>query len=281
MVKFPTVSIYRDLSRLQGASNPIYWDLEGKEKVIMKKTSVILQVLVGLLILQIPSSGFASDLQKGKPAHQDVQSESEKKEALIRTPIYKPPLRGAPVGRLGGGTRGVGSEIPVIVALVPDHVGLTVQEQASLHWYLSKPTDHLVEFTLIDDQSIQPILEKRFGPPVRSGVHQVRLADYGVSLSPDKQYKWFVALVIDPEHRSKDIIAGGAIELVAFPETLRSKLSHADKAEAPGVYAEAGIWYDALSAISGLIEAAPGDSALRKKRAFLLEQVGLTNVVKE
>jgi hypothetical protein len=247
----------------------------------MKKISIMLPVLVGLLILHIFSSGFASDVQQGEPTRQDVESNSKKNAAAIRMPIYRPPLRGAPVGRLGGGSRGAGSEMPVLVALVPDHVGLTVQQQASVYWYLSKPTDHFVEFTLIDDQSIQPILEKRFGPPVQSGVHRVRLADDDVSLSPGKQYRWFVALVPDPEHRAKDIIASGGIELVALPETIKSRLSHADKTEAPCIYAEAGIWYDALAAICTLIDDAPGDSALRGKRAFLLEQVGLSDVPRD
>jgi hypothetical protein len=247
----------------------------------MKMISIVLSVLVGLLILQISFSGFASDVQQGEPTRQDVESDSKKNAAAIRMPIYRPPLRGAPVGRLGGGSRGAGSEMPVIVALVPEHVGLTVQEQASVYWYLSKSTDHFVEFTLIDDQSIQPILEKRFGPPVQSGIHRVRLADDDVSLLPGKQYRWFVALVSDPEHRAKDIIAGGGIELVALPETIRSRLSRADKTEAPGIYAEAGIWYDALTAISTLIDATPRDAALRGKRAFLLEQVGLSDVSRD
>jgi hypothetical protein len=247
----------------------------------MKKISIMLPVLIGLLILQTSSYSFSSDVQKKKATGEDVASEIKKKAVASHMPIYKPPLRGAPVGRLGGGSRGVGDEMPVLVALVPDHIGLTVQGQASVYWYLSKPSDHFVEFTLIDDQSIQPILEKRFGPPVQSGIHRVRLADYGVSLSAGKQYRWFVALVPDPEHRAKDIIAGGGIEVVVLPETTRSKLSRSDKTEAPSIYAEAGIWYDALAAISELIEAAPADSTLRGKRAFLLEQVGLSGVAED
>ena len=78
-------------------------------------------------------------------------------------PVYKPPRRGAPAGRVGGGTRGIESDKPIIAALVPEQIGLTLQEQPSLYWYLSKPTEYLIEFTLIDEQSVQPILEKRIG----------------------------------------------------------------------------------------------------------------------
>ena len=46
----------------------------------------------------------------------------------------------------------------------------------------------------------------------------------------------------------------------------------------PSIYAESGIWYDAIMAISELIEASPKDMNLRKQRAGLLEQVGLPEV---
>ena len=49
-------------------------------------------------------------------------------------PVYKPPPRGAPGGRMGGGTRGI-SGAAVVSILAPDHVGLTMQEQPSLHWF--------------------------------------------------------------------------------------------------------------------------------------------------
>jgi len=45
--------------------------------------------------------------------------------------------------------------------------------------------------------------------------------------------------------------------------------------EVPTLYAETGFWYDAMTAISELIQAAPNDSGFRAQRAALLEQVGL------
>ena len=44
------------------------------------------------------------------------------------------------------------------------------------------------------------------------------------------------------------------------------------------VYAENGIWYDAIGSVSEQIEAAPHDATLRVQRAALLEQVGLSEV---
>jgi hypothetical protein len=38
------------------------------------------------------------------------------------------------------------------------------------------------------------------------------------------------------------------------------------------------MWYDAVAAISEMIDAAPQDQALRKQRAALLSQVGLSAI---
>ncbi|MBI3988963.1 MAG: DUF928 domain-containing protein [candidate division NC10 bacterium] len=109
-------------------------------------------------------------------------------------------------------------------------------------------------------------------------MHRLRLADYGVRLSPGVRYQWFVALVVDPDRRSKDILMGGTIERIELPESLQTKLAATSPAEMPHLYAEAGVWYDAVTAISDLIEAAPHDPMLRQQRAALLEQVGLPEI---
>jgi hypothetical protein len=44
------------------------------------------------------------------------------------------------------------------------------------------------------------------------------------------------------------------------------------------VYAESGVWYDAIAAVSARISAAPGDPRPRAQRAALLDQVGLSEI---
>jgi hypothetical protein len=135
--------------------------------------------------------------------------------------------------------------------------------------------------TLIDEQTIHPLVETRLGAPIQPGVQRIQLADYGIRLSVGVPYRWYVALVVDPEHRSKDVIAGGAIERVALSETLGAELAGAGKGQVPHLYAEAGLWYDALAAISDLVDAAPHDAVLRQWRAALLEQVTLSDIAAE
>lgn len=192
--------------------------------------------------------------------------------------VYKPPIRGAPGARLAAGTRGKTDKTPIITFLAPDHVGLTVHEQPSLYWLLSEPTSYPVELTIIEAQATRPLLQTRIDVSPRAGLHCIRLADYGVRLKRGIRYECLVALVPDNEQRSQDIIAAAEIECIEPSDAVRARLERESREEAPYAYAEEGLWYDALSAISRLIEAAPGDMNLRKERASMLSQVGLPEI---
>jgi hypothetical protein len=218
---------------------------------------------------------------KRKSLNQSVAPQDTKPVADFRLPVYKPPLRGAPLGRVAGGTRGMKAHPPLLEALAPEHIGLTVQEQPTLYWYLAEAVANRIELTLIDDKTVQPLLERTFDSPTVPGVQRVRLADYGVRLQTGVPYQWFVTLGTDPTRRSEYIVAGAAIERIELTATLQAQLAQSNAIEAVSVYAAAGLWYDALRVLSDLIEAAPGDPILRQQRAALLEQVGLTDIAKE
>jgi hypothetical protein len=165
---------------------------------------------------------------------------------------------------------------PVVLALVPDHVGYTTSRQPTLFWYLSKATSLPITLTLIDTRSIKPILYVKLGQPAQPGVQMVRLKDYALSLEEAVQYRWFVSLVVDPNSPSRDVVTGGVVEyLDPKVVTLDGASACQDRQDIVCRYAEAGLWYDALAAASDQITAAPTDKLLRKKRASLLQQVDL------
>jgi hypothetical protein len=208
---------------------------------------------------------------KPSAAASDAEAaEQRRADGASALPAYRPPRRGSPRARVGGGLRGARA-LPTPLVLAPDHVGHTVFPQPSLFWYIDGspgPGRQLV-FTLIDEESIDPLVEVRLAAPKRSGIWRIRLADYGVRLVPGEEYEWSIALIADPAQRGKDIVSSGYIRRVAAPEKLRRGQ--------PGVdtYAGLGLWYDALESISDSIEAAPGDPALRRQRNALLRQAKL------
>jgi hypothetical protein len=258
----------------------------------MKNATIAFWILLAALIILIPFSSIAvkepgekalaqkieKKRDKDRQASSGAESNTEKTPTSNPMPVYKPPRRGAPKGRLAGGTRGGEEQMPFVCVLSPDHVGQTVQAQPLLYWFISKMTTYPIEFTISRTWGTQPLLETRLDLPVQPGVQAIHLADYDIRLQPGEQYKWYVALVPDRNHRSKDVVTGGVIERSQLSQALRARLKRANKQEAVFIYAEAGIWYDALSAVSVLIETAPDNALFRKQRASLLEQVGLPEI---
>lgn len=189
---------------------------------------------------------------------------------------YKPPMRGAPATRVGGGTRSIGAALTVNV-LAPSETGYTTQEKPTIYWFVSQPIDKPIELTITSNESLQaaakPALEITLQPPIAKGIHALRLGDHNLSLKSGTEYQWFVAVVRDPAQRSNDTIAGGTIKRIDEASAVQSQLKQASPAQKAAVYAEAGIWYDAIDTLSRQIDS--GDRQMRAQRAALLEQVGL------
>jgi hypothetical protein len=192
-------------------------------------------------------------------------------------PIYRLPKVGKPRGRIGGGRRGPIASSASLHTLVPDHVGQTASAQPSLYWYLDEPVnaDVVLEVTVVDESSIDPMLDRRLERPAGAGLQRIRLSDLGVSLEPDQEYQWSVAVVPDPTDHSKDVVASGWVQRVAAPDTLAQQLAAAGPEGAVSVYGEAGLWYDMLDAAFERIRANPESAAYREQLANVLEQAGL------
>lgn len=238
-------------------------------------------VLLLMLAALFPVQAIAVDSAEGlaTPAKKTSSKTSPVKKEPAGTPTYKPPLRGAPAGRVGGGTRGATErESFALQVLTPDHIGYTSNEQPCLYWYISKSVTHPVEMTITERNAIQPLFTKDIAGPAKGGIQEFCLADYGVHLKPEVPYKWFVALVTDKSDRSKDILAGGMIKRVEASQILHDKLTSKESVPRYFVYAEEGYWFDSLESITKDIDRLPTNKDLLMQRAALLQQVGLIEV---
>jgi len=230
------------------------------------------------LLIGLPLVGTA-DEQTGTIVAKDSQAGQ-----MIKPAVYQPPRKGAPAPgiRRGGGTRGPNKSVSVISLLAPEHVGWTLQEQPVLYWFTPTKQDSTFsfEFTMIGDNAETPIVETKLPPPAHAGLQQIKLSDYKVKLSPGERYLWSVSLIVDAEERSANVVAKGAIERVEREKLEQPLAANFSEAEAATRYAEAGLWYDAIMAITNNIQSNPGNAALRQQRAALLEQIGLADVAK-
>ena len=191
-------------------------------------------------------------------------------------PIYQPPPDSGYGLRINGVVRGGDATTPTLSFLAPDHVGLTTKESPSLFWYQSKPAKTKFELTIIEDGKADPLLEVKLDRSANDGVQRIKLSDYGVKLGVGVQYRCTVALVVDEENRSRDIVASGVIKRIEPKAKLTGRLAKARSADLPFIFAEEGIWYDAMESLADLIDANPDTKAFYTQRAALLEQVKLT-----
>ena len=228
------------------------------------RSAFVAPILVSLVWLMILPSAWSQETPKPT---------SEKAPAKVR---FRPPTQAAPSVRLTGGSRGSGDTRLELDVLAPDDVGLTTQPQPSLFWYQSRRANAKFELTLLQENQIRPALQVFMDRPMEAGIHRLRLSDHGVTLTPGIEYQWVLAVIHDPDNRSSDLVSSGVIKRIDPPVELKRKLEQSPVVSRAAVYAETGIWYDALAALSDRIEASPEDRSLREARVDLLRQVGLT-----
>jgi hypothetical protein len=187
--------------------------------------------------------------------------------AAISLPVYVPPRRGAPLARVGGGTRAQDAPNVQLLALAPNHTGLTTSAAPTLYWYLSRDMSANFEFVLTANDSVQPLWRRRETTRLARGIHRLDLADSGVLLQPGVSYQWAVAIVVDALQRSKDVVGIGYLERVT--PTAASAVSDT------ATLASQGLWYDALHAAINLADGEAQRAVGLAYRNALLKQVGL------
>jgi hypothetical protein len=239
-------------------------------KVVSVVTALSLSLLLSTSNVMADTDNDASKAESSK-----ASAESSSAKASTGGFSYRPPMRGAPAARIGGGTRGIGNKTMELIVLAPDHTGLTTREQPTLYWYSSEPVEAQLEVTLINDESIDPQLEQKVSGSTKAGIHGFDLSTTSTRLKPGLEYRWFVSVIADDAQRSNDIVASGTIQRIVPDKTLNKRLVKANMQERAGIYAESGIWYDTIDTLSRLIEESPDNTELQKQRATLLEQVGL------
>jgi hypothetical protein len=243
----------------------------------MMKRHPVSQIVIVLCLLGL-SGGAWAESHKGDKDDEHGKHE-EKVAKASPAMVYVPPKRDAPRTRVGGATRSAGSQTASIEVIAPQSVGLTLGADPVLYWYLPELTKNEVGLRVLSSHSDEPILKAKLPTPKQAGLQRVRLADHGLALERDIDYQWFIAIPGNVAAQERDQFAGGGIARIDAPADLAEKLGGAGT-ERASVLVNAGIWYDAVDALSRAIEAAPKDAALVRTRADLLSQVGLVEAAK-
>jgi len=100
-------------------------------------------------------------------------------------------------------------------------------------------------------------------------------------LEVGKNYTWVFSLVCDPKDRSADKAERGTVRRVELSADILGQLEAADPRRKTFIYAENGIWQDALGNLAAARRANPNESVFQTDWESLLDSVTLGAIAKE
>lgn len=192
---------------------------------------------------------------------------------------------GLPGRRVGGGTRtGEVRESLQIVALVPENSeGLTTLENPTFFFSVPKMSSPKMAELLLSDESGETVYEKKISLNGNAGVVGISiLADDKIkSLETGKNYRWYFAISVDPNHPENDIYVTGWIKKVQPNAEVANQLKNLDPLERVTVYTRNKLWFDAVATVGELRRSRPEDPAVQARWKELLGSVSLDDEISQ
>lgn len=191
---------------------------------------------------------------------------------------FRPPAGiGAATGTVTGGTRGGSRELVLFLA-APYQVGLSASTQPDLYWYVSRPLAAPPEFTLVEANGTQALIERTLAVPLTAGFQRISLRELGIHLQEGREYLWQISLGSSVDRVvGHSLDASGLLRCVAPATTLSARIAAANNFSAAALYAEAGYWYDA---VMRLRDSAGRSGGFSEPELGLFESAGLGQLMR-
>jgi Domain of Unknown Function (DUF928) len=195
---------------------------------------------------------------------------------------YIPPRRGIPGRREGAGTRDpfgsscVDTPIKLVALMPPDQFGATLSNRPTFFWYVSNASATASEFRLKDENDAD-LLVKTIPMKGRAGIVSFQLPENVANLlEPQRDYHWQVSLVCDPDTPSANPTVEGIVQRVQPNAAMADAVAKAKGwRELTTLYAEKGLWHDALQTLAEQRCVYPNDVELRASWTTLLRSAQL------
>lgn len=242
--------------------------------------------LLSVLSLAHPAAhAVPADLSPAGGLHSDSAAVHRLSDAFAAPPP-PPSTLGEPNRRADGGSRScqqMSAEVNPLTALVPVYqpgdstvvFGKTIAEHPSLWFYVPQHAPATGTF-VIRDQAEKLIYEAAVTLPDQPGIIRISLPSGIAGLEVGQPYHWYFKVYcrsVSPP----DAFVDGWIQRDTLPATLQQQLGSATLSERISLYAEQGLWFDALTAAAALKQSAPDDL----NWVALLQAAGLTDMVTE
>ena len=170
-------------------------------------------------------------------------------------PTQPPPKGNTTSSGPRGGCESI-DEPPLTVLAPHKHVGLTTSTHPTFAWFVPNSKPFPMEFTLFaygPDNNLK--LVQKISLKSSPGIMKLSLPKDKPGLALGQSYLWQVSISCNPNSPSSDVVAEAEIQVVEMSPTLKNALSATEnRLERAKLYAEAGLWYNALSEALGSAE---------------------------
>lgn len=181
--------------------------------------------------------------------------------------------RGSPTRQIDMGTRSPCGTAPpenrFLTALIPQsQPALTVSERPTFWVYVPYAAGdiELIHFSIQQDGSA---ILLGFTPPDRPGILAITLPDRAAPLEIGQTYQWSLSVSCNGAASDAPFVEG-SVQRVAIEPALTTALEAASPREQAAIYAENGIWYDALTTLGNLYRTDSNNTELAADWAALL-----------
>jgi len=159
--------------------------------------------------------------------------------------------------------------------------GLTVAERPTFWFYVPYPltSSRPLEFVLQDEKGNEVYQTQFTESGTVPGVVGLQLPPTVDPLEVGKRYQWFFLIYCNPDQPT---FVEGWVERVELNSTLKNQLDQATTPQQKAdLYAQAGIWYEAVTTLAELRRQKPNDQALNAQWLELLQSVDLEAIATE
>lgn len=231
------------------------------------------QLFLGVLALNFVVSG----LSKANENYQ--QSQQMLSQTVIQPLQFQLPDRKAPGNRSeDAGGRGKCITPSQLTALVPHHnFGYTTSERPTFwfHFTSNSSSSLPAEFQLSDKQNNNIVKLKL---SIKSGLIKVNLPENNKLSETEKSYRWKLIAICDSNDPTANLIVSGEIAKKEIDQKLQSQIQGKQGRDLAIIYADNGIWFDALTILAQLREKDPNNAIYREDWNRLLNSVGLQDL---
>lgn len=220
---------------------------------------------------------FSTSVSDRQPHPLSGQVQPSLPQLLSQT--FRPPDRGAPSETVGGATRGscLQEELPLTALTPTTTLGLTTVGHPTFFWYVPSTPAEQAEI-LIRDKAGNDVYRTTVDLPDQPGIVSWTLPDRAPDLEIGQRYRWLFAIICNADDRLQDVFVSAGIERIAPDPILQTQLRQAVVTDYPQIYAEAGIWHDALMSRAASLQTNPEDEAVLADWKELLTSAGLEQI---